>query len=211
MEGLKMIQRIDTPRKVVAMTFDDGPNPIYTLKILDLFKEISGKATFFMIGRHMVEYPEVVEAVVSQGHEVGNHTYSHANLTFLNENDCLREIQQTDKIITTLTGRKATVFRPPYLAYNHDIALFLQRLGYRVIGALNTDALDWEQPGVDYIITKTRRHISSGSILLFHDGFGDRSQTIEAVKVLLFDLCLQGYQFVTISELLKLGDGIHEN
>lgn len=206
MGALKMIQRVETPHKVVAMTFDDGPNPIYTLKVLDLFREVSGKATFFMIGRHMVEYPEIVEAVITQGHEIGNHTYSHANLTFLNESDCLQEIQQTDKIITNLTGMKATVFRPPYLDYNHGVVLLVKRLGYRMIGALNTDALDWEQPGVDYIIEKTRSHISSGSILLFHDGFGDRSQTIEAVKILISELCLQGYQLVTVSDLLRLAE-----
>ncbi|WPZ16915.1 polysaccharide deacetylase family protein [Geobacillus subterraneus] len=204
MPRLEMIEYVETPRKVVAVTFDDGPNPVYTLNVLDIFKGVSGKATFFMIGLHMEKHPKIVEAVKSQGHEIGNHTYSHARLTSLDEDGCLQEMERTDAMIAAMTGRKAVIFRPPYLDYNETVISMCHHFGYKMIGALNTDALDWEQPGVDYIVQKTRSHIKNGSILLFHDGFGDRLQTIEAVKILVSELQLQGYEFVTISELLRL-------
>ncbi|AEH48194.1 polysaccharide deacetylase family protein [Parageobacillus thermoglucosidasius] len=204
MPRLEMIEHVETSRKAVAITFDDGPSPVYTLKVLDIFEEASGKATFFMIGRHMEKYPEVVQTVKERGHEIGNHTYSHDRLTSLDKQDCLREIERVDEMIAAMTGRKASIFRPPYLDYHAPVVSVCGRLGYKMIGALNTDALDWEQPGVDHIVQKTRRHIRNGSILLFHDGFGDRSQTVEAVKILVSELHSQGYELVTVSELLKL-------
>lgn len=201
---MKMIEYVETPHRVVAITFDDGPNPIYTLEVLEILGKVSGKATFFMIGIHMEKHPEVVEAVKAQGHEIGNHTYSHVNLPSLTQKDALQEIERTDALIAAMTGAKAAVFRPPYLDYNATIVSMCSRFGYQMIGALNTDARDWEQPGVDYIVQKTRDHVKNGSILLFHDGFGDRSQTIEAVKILVSELHSQGYEFVTVSELLQL-------
>jgi peptidoglycan/xylan/chitin deacetylase (PgdA/CDA1 family) len=201
---INLIDHIDTPHKVVAITFDDRPNPLYTLKVLDILEEVSGKATFFMIGQHIERYPEIVEVVKTQGHEIGNHTYSHANLISLDKEGVLREIELTAALIDTMTGRKSVIFRPPYLDFNETVISMCHQFGYMMIGALNTDALDWEQPGMDYIIQKTRSHIKNGSILFFHDGIGDRSQTIEAVKILVSELKSQGYDLVTISELLRV-------
>ncbi|NNU85195.1 polysaccharide deacetylase family protein [Geobacillus sp. BMUD] len=202
-----MIECVETPHKVVAITFDDGPNPVYTFDVLEILEKVSGKATFFMIGSHMEKYPEVVETVEAQGHEIGNHTYSHANLTSVPKDEILQEIGKADAIIAEMTGTKAAVFRPPYLNYNETVVSLCSHFGYQMIGALNTDARDWEQPGVDYIVRKTRGHIKNGSILLFHDGFGDRSQTIEAVRILAAELHAQGYKLATVSELLELQGG----
>ncbi|ADI26642.1 polysaccharide deacetylase family protein [Geobacillus sp. C56-T3] len=199
-----MIEHVETPHRLVALTFDDGPNPVYTLNVLEILEKASGKATFFMIGSQMEKHPEVVEAVKAQGHEIGNHTYSHANLTSLTEDEAFREMEWMDVIITEMTGAKPTIFRPPYLDYNATVVSMCNHFGYQMIGALNTDARDWEQPGVDYIVRKSRPHIKNGSILLFHDGFGDRSQTIEAVNILVSELYSQGYKLVTVSELLEL-------
>ena len=206
-----MIEKVETSRKMVAVTFDDGPNPVYTPRILDLFKNVSGKATFFMIGEHMVMYPEIVKTAIALGHEIGNHTYSHPDLTLINRHECLHEIQYADKIIENFTGRKPKVFRPPYFRYNEDVELIVSRFKYQTIGAVNVDALDWEQPGRDHIITKTRERINNGVILLFHDGFGDRSQTVEAVEVLIEELFIQGYEFVTVSDLLQPEKELHKN
>ncbi|WP_088105774.1 polysaccharide deacetylase family protein [Halalkalibacter urbisdiaboli] len=201
-----LIHEIKTSQKAVAFTFDDGPNPLYTLQVLTIFQEVSGKATFYMIGEQMIKHPEIVKKVIDQNHEIGNHTFTHPMLTQMRLDDCLHEITKTDKLIKDMTGEAPTTFRPPYFDFNEFISSEIKELGYKVIGALNIDALDWEQPGVNHIVTKTRNHIKNGSILLFHDGFGDRSQTIEAVRTLVYELKEQGYQFVTVSELLQLAN-----
>jgi len=199
-----MINEVPTSRKAVAITFDDGPNPAYTPQVLEIFSEAVGKATFFMIGEQMKKYPEVVKQVAALGHEIGNHTFTHPKLSLLSTAECLEEIEQNEKLIEELAGRKPIVFRPPYLDYNQDTVSLLELKGYPMIGALNLEAHDWEQPGVMHILEKSREGIKNGSILIFHDGYGDRSQTIEAVRKLVSELTLQGYQLVTVSELLEL-------
>jgi peptidoglycan/xylan/chitin deacetylase (PgdA/CDA1 family) len=201
-----LIDQVKTDHKVVAFTFDDGPNPIYTPQVLDIFKEVSGRATFYMIGEHMLKYPHIVTAVVEQQHEIGNHTFSHPFLTQLSAEECLKELKQSDDLIGEMTGSKPATFRPPYIDYNDETEAVVDLFGYSAISALNMDATDWEQPGIDHIVTKTRNHIRNGSILLFHDGYKNRSQTIEAVRVLVKELSAQGYRFVTVSELLGLSD-----
>lgn len=199
-----MINEIPTSQRVVAITFDDGPNPVYTPQVLEIFSEAKGKATFFMIGEQMRNHPDVVKQVCDQGHEIGNHTFTHPKLSELSLKDCLKEIEETEKLIEEMAGRKPVVFRPPYLDYNQDTVSLLQEMGYPMIGALNLEAQDWEQPGVGHILGKSRAVVKNGSILIFHDGYGDRSQTIEAVRMLVSELTLQGYQLVTVSELLAL-------
>jgi peptidoglycan-N-acetylglucosamine deacetylase len=198
-----MINEIHTSQRVVAITFDDGPNPVYTPQILEIFSEARGKATFFMIGEQMKNHPEVVRQVAELGHEIGNHTFTHPKLSQLSLEDCIEEIDQTEKLIEEMTGRKPVIFRPPYLDYNQDNVTMLQQKGYSMIGALNLEAHDWEQPGVEHILDKSRDVVKNGGILIFHDGFGDRSQTIEAVRMLVSELTSQDYHLVTVSELLK--------
>jgi peptidoglycan-N-acetylglucosamine deacetylase len=198
-----MMNEIHTSQRKVAITFDDGPNSVYTPQILDIFSKAKGKATFFMIGEQMTNHPEVVKQVADQGHEIGNHTFTHPKLSQLSVEDCREEIEQTEKLIEEMTGQKPVIFRPPYLDYNQDTVSILQQKGYSMIGALNLEALDWEQPGVEHIFEKSKDVVKNGGILIFHDGFGDRSQTIEAVRMLVSELTSQDYQLVTVSELLK--------
>lgn len=199
-----MINEVPTAQRAVAITFDDGPNPVYTPQVLEIFSEARGKATFFMIGEQMGKYLEVVKQVADLGHEIGNHTFTHPKLSQLSIQDCLKEIEETEKLIEKMAGRKPVVFRPPYLDYNQDTVSLLQNKRYPMIGALNLEAQDWEQPGVEHIVRKSREAVKNGSILIFHDGYGDRSQTIEAVRMLVSELTSQGYQLVTVSELLAL-------
>ncbi|MBM7604372.1 peptidoglycan/xylan/chitin deacetylase (PgdA/CDA1 family) [Metabacillus crassostreae] len=200
-----IINEIPTVEKVIAFTFDDGPDPIYTTQLLEIFHSVRGKATFFMIGEEVVKYPEIVRKVAEQGHDIGNHTFSHPNLSMLSTAKCLEEIELNEKSIEKVIRQKPVVFRPPYLDYNEDTISSISNKGYPpMIGALNLEARDWEQPGIDHILAKSRECVKNGSILIFHDGYGDRSQTIEAVSKLVSELTLQGYQFVTVSELLKL-------
>lgn len=111
-----MINEIPTSQRVVAITFDDGPNPVYTPQVLEIFSEAKGKATFFMIGEQMRNHPDVVKQVCDQGHEIGNHTFTHPKLSELSLEDCLKEIEETEKLIEEMAGRKPVVFRPPYLS-----------------------------------------------------------------------------------------------
>lgn len=200
---IMMIDQVPTSEKVIAFTFDDGPNPIYTRQLLEIFAEVKGKATFFMIGEQMGKFPEVVKEVAEQGHEIGNHTYTHARLSDLEQAQCKDEIERNEELLKELTGKKPNVFRPPYLDYNKNVQLILEDKGYSLIGALNVEAKDWEQPGMEYILSVSRKYAAKGSILIFHDGYGDRSQTIESVRTLAFELARKGYQLITVSELLN--------
>ncbi|WP_138750832.1 polysaccharide deacetylase family protein [Paenibacillus sinopodophylli] len=204
--NVDIINEVPTSQKVVAFTFDDGPNPLYTPQLLDIFSEVSGRATFFMIGEMIEQHSEVAAAVHAHNHEIGNHTYSHPFMTQISIDQCENELLRTERLITQITGAPPSVMRPPYLDYNEDVHAITSKFGYHAIGALNLGTRDWEMPGVDHILNVTRRNVKNGSILIFHDGYEDRSQTIEAVRILTRELSDQGYQFVTVSELLNMKD-----
>ncbi|RIW37357.1 polysaccharide deacetylase family protein [Bacillus salacetis] len=202
-----IIQNVITRKKAIAITFDDGPNPVYTPQVLEIFKKANGKATFFMIGEQMQNSPDLVKAVTGLGHEIGNHTYTHPKLTEINCEKASWEIDETSKLIERLTGQSPVLFRPPYLDYDKETSRLLNEKGFpMMIGAANMEASDWERPGVDFILEKTRSVVGNGSILLFHDGYGNRSQTIEAVRILIDELTRQGFELLTVSELLSSAD-----
>nr|WP_212960815.1 polysaccharide deacetylase family protein [Cohnella xylanilytica] len=195
-----------TTRKAVAFTFDDGPNPEFTPQILEIFREANGKATFYMIGEQIERFPDTARAVLEQGHEIGNHTYTHPELTKLDEEARRSELLRSERIILETTGVKPATFRPPYFAYDEGVAATVAEFGYPVIGAVNGAARDWEMPGVDHIAETTRETVEPGAILIFHDGFGDRSQTVEAVRRLVRELTSEGYELVAVSELLAMNE-----
>ncbi|WP_136604093.1 polysaccharide deacetylase family protein [Paenibacillus dokdonensis] len=199
-----VINRIETEEKAVAFTFDDGPNAEYTPQILDIFRESDAKATFYMIGTQMQHNPALVRTVYQEGHEIGNHTFSHPHLTELSEQDYMHEVVKTENLLSDIIGIKPATFRPPYFDHNEQVDGLVSGLGYPMIGVVNSEANDWDLPGVQHILDKTRAQVKPGSILLFHDGFGDRSQTVEAVRILVSELVADGYKLVTVSELLKL-------
>jgi peptidoglycan-N-acetylglucosamine deacetylase len=201
-----ILYAVSTTARAVAFTFDDGPNPHYTPQLMDIFREVGGKATFFMIGEQIDAYPEVAAAVHAEGHELANHTYTHPHLPELALDEAREELVKMDARIRAITGKPVQTFRAPYLNVNDDILSLAGELGYRCINAVNLETHDWEQPGVEHILDKTREFVKGGSILLFHDGYGDRSQSIEAVRTLVTELAAEGYQFVTVSELIALAD-----
>ncbi len=199
-----ILHQVPTTTRVVAFTFDDGPNPVYTAQLLDIFRHARGKATFFMIGQHIDAYPATAAAVHAEGHELGNHTLTHPKLTQLAPDAMHAELVQTDERIQRITGAPARTFRPPYLDVNDKVLALAAELGYWSIGAVNLETRDWEEPGIEHIVEKTRDYVGGGSILVFHDGFGNRSQSVEAVRMLVAELAAQNYRFVTVSELLAL-------
>lgn len=207
MSSYQVINEVSVREKAVAFTFDDGPNPLYTPQVLEIFREVQGKATFFMIGTQIEKSLETAKAVHEQGHEIGNHTYAHPHLPELSSEEVRRELQLTEELIRRVTGAKPKVYRPPYIDTSEEVAAITAgEFGYPAIGAVNGAATDWEMPGVTHIVEKTRERVRPGSFLLFHDGFDDRSQTIEAVRILAAELTAAGYRLVTVSELLALSE-----
>lgn len=202
-----VLEQVPTEDKLVAFTFDDGPNPLYTRQLLDIFRAVGGKATFFMLGQQMdasEDAEQVAREVHAAGHEIGNHTYTHPNLTTVTLEEAQVEIEKMEQRIIKITGNQPAVFRPPYFGINNEIQQLVGERGYYTIGAVNSEAQDWEQPGIDFIVDQTKKKLGKGSILIFHDGYGDRSQSIEAVRLLAEELTAEGYQLVTVSELIRL-------
>ncbi|RUS45133.1 polysaccharide deacetylase family protein [Cohnella sp. AR92] len=203
---------VPVKEKAVAFTFDDGPNAVYTAELLDIFREAGGRATFFMVGTSLEEGAETAEAVHAAGHEIGNHTYTHPDMTKLTLEEAREELRRMEMSIRKVTGQPVRTFRPPYLAVDERIlSLAAEEFQYDSIGAANPEARDWEQPGVGFILEKTRPTIREGAILLFHDGYGDRSQTMEAVRALVRELSEAGYRLVTVSELMAMARGETES
>lgn len=198
---------VATEEKLVAFTFDDGPNPEWTPLFMDVFRKYGGRATFYTHGENMERYPDVAKLMAEEGHELGNHSFSHPHLPELDKEAQSEELLRAEKLIVAATGKRPNTFRPPYLDVNDDVLAVAEQFGYAIIGAVNLVTRDYETPGVEHILAATRPYIGKGSILLFHDGFGDRSQTLEAVSILAAELTEQGYRFVTVSELLEHGAG----
>ncbi len=192
----------------VAITFDDGPDPEWTPKILDILKANNVKAAFFLVGVNAEHYPGLVRRIVAEGHEIGNHTYYHPNLALCWPEHIRVELNATQLLIETITGRATTLFRPPYAADTSpsrlsELAplLIAQDLGYLVV-LENIDPQDWARPGADLIVQRVKQQRRDGSIILLHDAGGDRSQTVEALPRILDYLHTRGDTVVSLSTLM---------
>lgn len=186
----------DTPAsgKHVALTFDDGPHPTNTLEILQLLDEYNAKATFFMLGNRVDFYPDIAKMIAEKGHELGNHTWSHKNLTSLGLEEIKEEVQATNEVIQNATGKQPTVFRPPYGAFND-----LVREAIGIPPALWTiDTLDWKSHDPNEVLSIVKENVKDGSVILMHD---IHKSTVEAVELVLKFLDEEGYEFVTVSEI----------
>lgn len=197
----QVVWDVNTQEKVIALTFDDGPHPKYTAEVLDLLAKYKAKATFFIIGKNAEKYPELVQQTYKAGHELANHTYTHpynASVMELQE-----EIQQTNDMIYSITGFMPTLFRPVGGAYNDQMINAVADDGYKVVmWSWHQDTQDWKKPGVDSIVTKVLKGTQPGDVILFHDGGGNREQTVKALEEILQELQKKGYTFVTVSELI---------
>lgn len=199
----EIVWEVPTERKLIAITFDDGPNPKNTPKVLDLLKKYDAKATFFVIGEHVLRYPKLTKRVVKEGHELGNHTFSHPSFHNLSQKKIRKEIEEGKKVIHSVSGENGRLFRPPGGAYNEKIVHAANEEGYRVIlWSWDQDTKDWSRPGVNKIANNVIKNASNGDIILFHDNAKGKSQTIEALKKILPKLEAEGYRFVTVSNLI---------
>jgi len=192
----------------VAITFDDGPDPRWTPKILDILKTANVKAAFFLVGVNAERYPGLVRRIVNEGHEIGNHTYYHPNLALCWPEHIRLELNATQLLLETITGRATTLFRPPYAADSSPTQLtdlaplkIAEDLNYLVV-LENIDPQDWAKPGADIILRRIKQQRHDGSVILLHDAGGDRSQTVEALPRILDWLHTRGDTVVPLSTLL---------
>ena len=204
------VYRVRIAKKIVALTFDDGPSPIWTPQILDVLKKANVKATFFMTGMHVKEYPDVARRVAKEGHEIGNHSFNHNVLLYYTKEELKEEILTAEAIIRNATGQKTTLFRPPKAWLTKREKKKIKELGYKVV-LWTLNSKDWVTFDDKYIIRYIVKNVRPGDIILFHDSGGvfsieggDRHETVLAVRRVIEKLREQGYQFVTVGELLKM-------
>ena len=202
------IYRVKTDKKHVVLTFDDGPSPIWTPKILDELKSENIKATFFMIGHHVQKYPEIAKRVVEEGHTVGNHGYAHSVMLYYTPAEIEEEIKYTEHVIREITGFTTKYFRPPKAWLRQTIKKKVKSMGYEtVLWSLNSK--DWVSFNHKSIARYISKNIKNGDILLFHDSGsvtstegGSRLQTVKTISLLARTLRKQGFEFITIEELI---------
>src|SRR5437868_6995771 len=183
----------------IALTFDDGPQEKLTPKLLDLLAAHHIKATFFVIGQNVVEHPEIVARAAREGHEIGNHSWSHPVLQKMSDENVRRQLRQTEDAIKQASGVRPTLMRPPYGALSTRQKQWIHdEFGYRII-LWDVDPLDWKRPGPLVVSNRIVNETRPGSIVLSHD---IHPGTIQAMPATLDQLEDKGFKFVTVSELI---------
>ncbi|KQL44265.1 hypothetical protein AN963_22880 [Brevibacillus choshinensis] len=199
----EVVWEVPSKESVIALTFDDGPDPIYTPMIMDLLNQYNAKATFFAVGSRLAKHPGIGKTIVEHGHEIANHTFHHPNFKSISKEKIETEIRLTEETILKATGKHPTLFRSPAGIYNETIVNTVKKCGYLMImWSWHQDTRDWSNPGVNKIVNKVLRNARKGDIVLFHDYRGN--QTVKALQVILPELKKRGYRFVTVSELVQL-------
>jgi peptidoglycan/xylan/chitin deacetylase (PgdA/CDA1 family) len=197
-----------TAERVVALTFDDGPNEPYTSQILDYLAEQRLRATFFQVGRCVERHPETARRIAAAGHTVGNHSLTHRFGTYLRPRRFEREVAQTQRILHRTIGRTPALARSPWLWRQPGVLRMFRRHGLHAVAGEFCHAGEVFQPSGKRIARRAVAKTRPGTILIFHDGFdgrgGDRSQTVLAVRSTVEALQAEGYRFVTVDELLRL-------
>jgi peptidoglycan/xylan/chitin deacetylase (PgdA/CDA1 family) len=188
---------VAAPAKYVFLTFDDGPDPKYTPQILEILQTFEAKATFFEVGQNVVKHPELTKQLHEQGHSVQNHTWSHPDLRKLSAASLASQITKTDQAIRAQTGYTPRCLRPPYGGVNRAVTQRTDSLD-KVLRLWTVDSHDWERPGTAVIVKRVLTGVKDGSVVLMHDGGGNRSQTVEALPTILKTLKTRGYSFAPI-------------
>lgn len=185
---------VSEPGPRIALTFDDGPGP-YTERLLDGLKERGVKASFFLIGRSVKEYPEAVKRMEEEGHLIGNHTYNHVKLKGLSPEETRREIQKTDEAVYEITGKHVAYLRPPFGEWEEDL-----ELTYPVLPVMWTvDPLDWTTENVEEIVDRVVTQAGENDMILLHDCY---DSSVEAALRIVDRLLAEGFDFVRVDELL---------
>ena len=200
---IRAAPRID--HRLVALSYDDGPSPQNTPELLEILAANEARATFFLVGSEVIRYPGLTTEISAGGHEIGNHSFSHADPRALDADRLRSEVERTGEAIAN-AGAVTSFFRPPFGKRSH--------LTDQVCGELGLDTVLWSVDSGDTLgFSATRiaahviRHIRPGDIVLMHDGGGRRQRSLDATRTILSQLGKQGYRFVTVSELLERGGG----
>jgi len=186
--------------KLIALTYDDGPDPTHTPALLEVLEEVGIKATFFVTGAQVARHPEIAREIVDAGHQIANHSHSHDDYRSLNDGALRDDINRAQDLIEDASGVRPKWIRPPYGAVNNDV---FERFAAEELNVAlwNIDPRDWLRPGADYIAEHVIEHARSGAVVVLHDGGGDRSQTVEATRAIVETLTEDGFEFVTVERM----------
>ncbi|MEG1312462.1 MAG: polysaccharide deacetylase family protein [Romboutsia sp.] len=201
-----IIKHGNDEEKLIALTFDDGPDKDFTPQILDILKDNDINATFFVVGENVGWNPSILKREYNEGHEIGNHTFTHINVAKRNYYEINKEINQTQEAVKKIIGKEPNLFRPPYRAISKDMCTIAKEKNMNIILWSDLDPRDWSNPGVDYIVQTIMSKVKNGTIILLHDyntARNSTTQTIQAVKIIIPKLKEQGYKFVTVSEMIE--------
>jgi peptidoglycan/xylan/chitin deacetylase (PgdA/CDA1 family) len=207
------IKHVATQEKVIALTFDDGPNEPYTSRVLQILRANGVRATFFLIGENVEFFPKTAREIVKEGHAIGNHSYSHPFFLVMEPSRYEeRQIELTDRILEAVTGAHCTLFRPPRGFRTPWLLRAAARCGLTSVG-WSEDASDWNHVSSARIAERIIQNAKPGNIILLHDGLNlrhgvDRSETIKALPKIITRLKAQGYQFVTVPDLLNMATSL---
>jgi peptidoglycan/xylan/chitin deacetylase (PgdA/CDA1 family) len=210
-------------QKIVALTYDDGPNPPYTDEILAVLRKENVHATFFVVGRAVAAYPKTARQEVADGNAIGNHTWAHDHLIVLTPHELRISLQRTDEAIFSATGVRTHIMRPPYGGRDWLVLDETRKLGYTPVMWSVPLARDWENPPAQTIASRILDNVHDGSIIVLHDGnrgllckreklsprVCDRSQEIAATSIIIETLKQRGYKFVTVPQLIALRGTTH--
>jgi peptidoglycan/xylan/chitin deacetylase (PgdA/CDA1 family) len=187
---------INDASKAIALTIDDGPDPVYTPQVLSVLHKYNVTATFSMIGEHVAAYPQLARTVHEAGHKICNHTWTHSDLVGMRVPRVRDELTRASDAIHAATGVHPALFRAPYGAWSRAVIRQCERMKMVPLD-WSVDPRDWSQPGVRKIVRNIMRNTQPGSIILEHDGGGNRSETVKALRVVLPRLLDEGYHFET--------------
>jgi peptidoglycan-N-acetylglucosamine deacetylase len=191
--------RVDQP--YIAMTFDDGPSSANTPRLLEILKQRNIKATFFLIGQNAASNPDIVRQILADGHEIGNHSWTHPQLSKLSDDRVTAEINKTQDAIKEASGFTPTILRPPYGAITTRQREWIEsRFGLNII-LWSVDPFDWKRPGASVITQRILSQVRPGAIILSHD---IHKQTVDAMPATLDSLIAKGYKFVTVTQLIAM-------
>jgi len=194
--------QVKTNQPYIAITFDDGPHPKNTPRLLDMLRKRNIKATFYVVGKNVNQYPNIVRRIVSEGHEIGSHSWSHPNFAKMSDSAVREELTKTQNAIISASGVKPRTLRPPYGSLrSSQRAWIYKEFGYRTI-LWSVDPMDWKRPGPSVVTSRILRQTHNGSIVLAHDL---HKSTVDAMPATLDGLLRRGFKFVTVSQLIALG------
>jgi peptidoglycan-N-acetylglucosamine deacetylase len=185
---------VDDGPHVIALTIDDGPSPVYTPQVLSILEKYGITAAFSMVGGNVSYYPSIAQEVAAAGHTIVNHTWNHANLLSMKRSKLPGEVDRATDVIQSATGQRPGMFRAPYGAWSPTLLAYLASQKLAPLD-WSVDPEDWARPGVGKIVKTIMDTTKTGSIILEHDGGGNRSQTVAALKIVIPRLLDEGYQF----------------